>query len=224
MARSSAATLDWEGISSRDKILEVAEALFARSGFSGVGLREVAAGVELSKSSLFHHFSSKLELYDAVLSRVLARIDAHVRPVLEAPGTARERLEGALGALIDALAEHSTTARLLLRALVEDTLPAPEAQESPPIEEALSVLIQSFEALVRAGIESGEFRSVSVPDATQTVIGASVFHFASGDFGEAVLGRPLFSAEAVSRRRRETVEFLVLGLVREPARPVTRGE
>ena len=142
----------------------------------------------------------------------------------KAPGTARERLEGALGALIDALAEHSTTARLLLRALVEDTLPAPEAQESPPIEEALSVLIQSFEELVRAGIESGEFRSVSVPDATQTVIGASVYHFASGDFGEAVLGRPLFSAEAVSRRRRETVEFLVLGLVREPARPVTRGE
>ncbi|MFP8873511.1 MAG: hypothetical protein VCB42_03025, partial [Myxococcota bacterium] len=151
-------------------------------------------------------------------------IDAHVRPAFEARGTAKERLEGALGALIDALAEQPTTARLLLRALVEDTLPPPEAQESPSIEEALLVLVQSFEALVRAGIESGEFRSVSVPDATQTVIGASVYHFASGDFGEAVLGRPLFSAEAVSRRRRETVQFLVLGLVREPARPATRGE
>ena len=224
MPRSTPATLDLSGISSRDKILEVAEAQFARSGFTGVGLREVAAGVELSKSALFHHFSSKLELYTAVLARVLERIDAHVRPAFEARGTARERLEGALGALIDALAEQPTTARLLLRALVEDTLPPPEAQESPSIEEALLVLVQSFEALVRAGIESGEFRNVSVPDATQTVIGASVYHFASGDFGEAVLGKPLFSAETVSRRRRETVQFLVLGLVREPARPATRGE
>ena len=85
------------------------------------------------------------------------------------------------------------------------------------MDEALAVLVQSFEALVRAGIESGEFRSVSVPDATQTVIGATVYHFASGDFGEAVLGEPLFTDEAVSRRRRETVQFLVQGLLREPS-------
>jgi len=38
--------------SSRDKILDVAEALFARSGFAGVALREVAEDVGLSKSNL----------------------------------------------------------------------------------------------------------------------------------------------------------------------------
>ena len=202
-------------MSSRNKILEVAEQRFARSGFSGVGLKEVADGVGLSKSSLFHHFANKRALYTAVVEGVLARIDAHVRPALEAPGTATERLENALRALIDALAEHESTARLLLRALVEDNL-TPAAGEDP-IDDALGVLVQSFEALVRAGIESGEFRSVSVPDATQTVIGATVYHFASGDFGESVLGEPLFTDEAVSRRRRETVQFLVQGLLREPS-------
>lgn len=208
-----------DAMSSRDKILEVAEVLFSRSGFAGAGLREVAEGVQLSKSSLFHHFPTKVHLYDAVLGRVLERIDGHVRPAIEAPGTATERLEAALGALIDALAEHPPAARLLLRALVEDTLPGSQTEESLVFEEALSVLIRSFESLVRAGIDSGEFRKLSVPDATQTVIGATVYHFASGDFGEAILGGPLFSADAVARRRRETVQFLVLGLVRESARP-----
>ena len=206
-----------EAMSSRNKILEVAEQRFARSGFSGVGLKEVADGVGLSKSSLFHHFPNKRELYTAVVEGVLERIDAHVRPALEAPGTATERLENALRALIDALAEHESTARLLLRALVEDNLTPAAGEEGDSVDEALAVLVQSFEALVRAGIESGEFRSVSVPDATQTVIGATVYHFASGDFGEAVLGEPLFTDEAVSRRRRETVQFLVQGLLREPS-------
>ena len=53
--------------SSRDKILEVAEALFAQRGFAGVGLREVAESAGLGKSSLFHHFASKVQLYLAVL-------------------------------------------------------------------------------------------------------------------------------------------------------------
>ena len=207
-----------EAMSSRSKILEVAEQRFARSGFSGVGLKEVADGVGLSKSSLFHHFSNKQELYQAVLEGVLERIDVHVRPTLEAPGTATQRLENALRAFIDALAEHESTARLLLRALVEDNLNPAGGEGEDSVDEALAVLVQSFEALVRAGIESEEFRSVSVPDATQTVIGATVYHFASGDFGEAVLGEPLFTDEAVSRRRRETVQFLVQGLLREPNR------
>jgi TetR/AcrR family transcriptional regulator len=49
--------------SSRDKILEVAEALYARRGFAGVGMREVAEAAGLGKSSLFHHFRSKAQLY-----------------------------------------------------------------------------------------------------------------------------------------------------------------
>ena len=48
-------------LSSRDKIYDAAEALFARRGYAGIGLREVAAEVGLGKSSLFHHFATELE-------------------------------------------------------------------------------------------------------------------------------------------------------------------
>ena len=60
---------------SRTKILDVAESLFARRGYAGVGLREVAQEVGLSKSSLFHHFPTKVALYQDVLARVLGRLD-----------------------------------------------------------------------------------------------------------------------------------------------------
>ena len=63
-----AATLE---VASRDKILDAAEDLFARRGFAGIGMREVADAAGLGKSSLFHHFKSKAELYAAVVGRIL---------------------------------------------------------------------------------------------------------------------------------------------------------
>src|SRR5262249_61105189 len=61
--------------SSRDKILDASEALFAKRGYAGIGLSEVAEVVGLGKSSLFHHFKNKPELYVAVVGRILGRIE-----------------------------------------------------------------------------------------------------------------------------------------------------
>ena len=204
-----------EAPTSREKILDVAEALFARSGFSGVGMREVAEQAGLGKSSLFHHFANKQALFFEVMGHVLVRIAQHVTPSLDGPGTATERLGATSDALVDALAEHPTSARLLLRSLFDDhpffgdDLPP----EGHAVDKALLHLISRFQDLIRDGIEGGEFREVSVVDATQTIVGAAVFHFASGDFGETVLGGSLFSAEAVARRRSEQRAFFHNALV-----------
>ena len=61
------------------------------------------------------------------------------------------------------------------------------------------------------------FRSVSVPDTLQTLIGATVYHFASGEIGEGILGAPLFSAASVARRKLELKNLLHRGLAAAPA-------
>ena len=199
--------------SSREKILDVAEALFARRGYSGVGLSEVAKASGLRKSSLFHHFHSKTELYSEVMGRVLDRIQERLRPVLDSAAGPAERLDRWVEVLVDALAEQPTSARLLLRGLFEDddfereALPATEAAER-----TLAGILQGIGNLLREGVESGVFRAVSVPHTVQTLIGATAYHFASGDLGENLLGRPLFSAEAVRRRKEEIVGLLHRGL------------
>ena len=199
--------------SSREKLLEVAEASFAQRGFAGASLREVARAAGLGKSSLFHHFATKAELYVAVLERVIARIEAHVLPALARAGGELAQLDGAVDALIDALAEHPTTARLLLRTLVEeDELAAAPPPGAADVEARIQSLVARFAALLAAGAQSGELRPTSSRDAVQTLIGAAVYHFASGEFGEAVLGGPLFSAEAVARRKREVNSILLHGL------------
>jgi TetR/AcrR family transcriptional regulator len=202
---------------SREKILEVAEAHFARRGFSGVGLREVAVAAGLGKSSLFHHFESKAQLYFEVLERVLGRIQERLQPALAQALGPLARLEAWSDALVDALAEHPTTARLLLRGLVEEEdfpdEPLPEAQRA---ERLLGEILQGIHGLLREGIEQGAFRKVSVPHTVQTLIGATVYHFASGEIGESILGRPLLSAEAVRRRKHELRSLLHQGLAARP--------
>lgn len=204
--------------SSRDKILDVAESLFARRGFSGVGVREVADAVRLSKSSLFHHFESKSQLYQAVLARILGRIEEQLQPALASAGSPADRLSRWVEALIDALVEHPPSARLLLRGLFEEEdfgqQPSPEGEAA---QRTLDGIIERLLALLREGAECGVFRPTSGPHTIQTLIGATVYHFASGDFGRSLIGGPLLSAEAVRRRKEEVRAFLQHGLA--PAAP-----
>jgi len=204
--------------SSREKILEVAESLFAVGGYAGVGMRQIAASVGLSKSSLFHHFPTKLELYAEVLDRVIERLELGLCGEAAHPGKAADQLDHWIASIVGTLAESAPAARLLLRALVDDD-PFPAIEFQPTDREPMSFeirldrVIDRFRTLLEEGIADGVFRPVSVGDAIQSTIGAIVFHFASGDLGEALIGEPIFSGSAVDRRRREVSEFIRRGLL-----------
>lgn len=211
-------------LSSRDKILDVAEALFARRGYSGVGLREVAGQVGLGKSSLFHHFRGKADLYLAVLRRVFARIDERIAACFEGPAAPAQRLERTVDALIDALAEHPTTARLLLRGLFEDDdLPAEMAPSVAEVEAAIQKTLGRVLRLLHEGVAAGAFQAASPGHVLQTLIGATVYHFASGEFGEGVTGGPLYSRDAVRRRKEEVKQLLRSGLAAPQAPASLQG-
>lgn len=204
--------------SSREKILEVAESAFAASGYAGVGMRQIADTVGLSKSALFHHFSNKLEIYGEVLDRAIERIERGLCEDENHPGEAAEQLDHWIDSVVGTLAESAPVARLLLRALVdEDPFPPidfrPTDRELMSFEVRLERVIDRFRRLLEKGIAEGVFRPVSIGDAIQTAIGAIVFHFASGDLGETLIGEPIFSGSAVERRRREVSEFIRRGLM-----------
>jgi len=198
---------------SRDKILDCAETLFARRGFAGTGLAEVAEHVGLGKSSLFHHFRSKAELYAAVVARILAVIEERLMRALAAGGTAVDRLDRWIDVLVDLLAEHRTYARILLRSLFEDDELTGELPEEREANEIIRRIVAAGAALLKEGIETGAIRPVSVGHTIQTLIGATVYHFASGEFGDEMIGRPVFSASEVRRRRDELKALIHRGLV-----------
>ena len=85
----------------RDRILDVAEALFAQHGFAGTSMREIAAQAGLTAASLYNHFDGKDDLYSAVLQRGIRPLIDLMRRLAESEGG-----EVATEALIRAVMEH----------------------------------------------------------------------------------------------------------------------
>lgn len=54
----------------KEKILDAALVSFAENGYQGTNLRDLAAGMGLSKSALYRHYKSKEDIFCAVLDRM----------------------------------------------------------------------------------------------------------------------------------------------------------
>lgn len=58
-------------MSTKNKILDAAESLFAENGFNGTSLREITSKAEVNLAAVNYHFGSKKELIKAVMSRYM---------------------------------------------------------------------------------------------------------------------------------------------------------
>jgi len=69
----------------RQQIIEKAIELFETQGYAGVGMRELAKQVGISKSALYHYFPSKEALFDGVVQAVVQADIAGLPPLSDAP-------------------------------------------------------------------------------------------------------------------------------------------
>lgn len=105
----------------REAILDAAERLFAARGVDGVAVRDLARELGLTPSSLYNHFPGKQALYEAVLERGLEPIVALLAAERRDQEVTREGVARVVRVLVDHMAEHPHLARLLERALCEET-------------------------------------------------------------------------------------------------------
>jgi TetR/AcrR family transcriptional regulator len=71
--------------SSRDRILDAAEAHFAAKGFRATSIGEIADDVGIRGPSLYKHFATKADLYHAVAKRLLDPYLELLEKLLEPP-------------------------------------------------------------------------------------------------------------------------------------------
>lgn len=69
--------------STRERILGVAEALFARHGFAGASLRQVTAAANVNLAAVNYHFGSKESLIEEVFRRRLDQLNQQRLAALE---------------------------------------------------------------------------------------------------------------------------------------------
>jgi AcrR family transcriptional regulator len=105
------------------RILDRSEQLFARSGFGGVSLREVAAECEVQHRTIQHHFGSKLGLFQAVLSRWDGELESRLLSAIEGQTELGGIIDNIVEELFEFLLSKREWVRLTARATMGEALP-----------------------------------------------------------------------------------------------------
>lgn len=115
----------------RARLLDTAARVFARRGYDGASIAELASEAGLSSGAIYAHYGSKAELFvatlrthgDGELERLLGEGAADVGGLLTARGAALDRRRAGEGSLlveaIVAAKHHPEVARVLTTAFVE---------------------------------------------------------------------------------------------------------
>ena len=97
----------------RGQLLAAASEVFVDRGFHAAGMDEIAERAGVSKPVLYQHFSSKLDLYLAVLQRHVENLVSGVRQALRTTTDNRQRLRSAVQAFFDFIEHDSQGYRLI---------------------------------------------------------------------------------------------------------------
>jgi TetR/AcrR family transcriptional regulator len=161
-----------------DRILAVAEKLFAEQGFDAVSMNAIAESAGVSKANVFHHFTSKNALYISVLHNACRAAVQHLDDLSKDDAPLAERLPQFARAHLENLLEHTQVTRLMLRELLSDN----PRQGQELAEKVYGEKFSRFVAILRAGQQAGELRTDIDPAMVATVLlGANVFFFQSRD-------------------------------------------
>jgi AcrR family transcriptional regulator len=136
MARPRAKPTD---VATPERLMEAALVEFARAGFDGARLEDIAKRAGIRRPSLLYHFSTKEALYQAVVRRAFEQIGAALLGALASAEPFGDRIAEAARRFGEYLRENPPLAQVILRELVD---------RRGPIEDVLaSVVVPTFDLI-----------------------------------------------------------------------------
>ncbi len=134
------------------KILAAAASLFVAKNYAEVTMEQIAGAARVSKGALYHHFSSKEELYLALMHADLAEKRALFRQAIDSATGCRERLRG----LTTNFFNLPTARRRIISLVRRDINTFEEPARTELVRAYQAALPELVEEVIRDGIRDGE--------------------------------------------------------------------
>jgi AcrR family transcriptional regulator len=150
----------------RQNILDAAAQLFGRAAYDAVQMDEVARAAGIGKPTLYRYFPSKDELFLEVFDEALRRLEERLEASRAATATPPEMLRAMIRLTVESLGEHIASLRLLTgehSSLAERWRLLFRQRRRP--------LVESFRAVLAAGIDGGYFRPLDTDIVPALIIG-----------------------------------------------------
>jgi AcrR family transcriptional regulator len=129
-------------------IVEAATEVFAKRGFEGARIEEIAEAAGVSKALIYEHFSGKRELYAQIMR---AGTEESLKRTLEATAGAEgsvEIMQRALGAFLDFVAEDPNRWRVIEQEVSDPEIMALDQGQQRQSERAIAALLAHDEYVV----------------------------------------------------------------------------
>ncbi len=151
------------------ELLNAAAELFARNGFGGTSLGEIAESAGVGRTTLYHYFKSKEDFLAALVENVTAAILSDLRAIKDVPGlSSREKVERAAKVLVGRTLENPLRFRVLDKN--EASLPPALFKRHMQMKRAA---LDEIVTIIQEGIGRGEFRAVHPRISGLTLFGMS---------------------------------------------------
>jgi TetR/AcrR family transcriptional regulator, fatty acid metabolism regulator protein len=190
-----------EATDRRSELVEAAVRVFARKGFHGSRVGDIAEEAGVAHGLLYHYFRSKEELLETIFRETWRDVLDAVRSVEETDETARERLAGIAKILLRAWQRDPDLVRVLVR----------EVTRSSHLQKQIDEIDQAFAGLARIiarGQEEGEFRADLDPRMISYVFYGALEEILTG----WVLGQLDDGDEQIAAAEQTVIEFVCGGL------------
>ena len=152
-----------------EAIIRAAATVFHQKGYHGATMAEIAAEVNLTAGSLYHHFPSKEDLLSAVLDAGLTQMIQDVRAVIEAQHAPAETLRTIIRVhILSEIHNVNIAAAIIFESRALMALPGVR----DPYVQKRDALEALYRAAIERGIASGDFRAVDVGILVKTLFGA----------------------------------------------------
>jgi len=162
-----------EPTGTQDLILDAAERLFARQGFTATTIKQIGKEANVNPALLYYYYDSKETLYRAMLQRILGQLLAHGAEAIERATSHGERIRAFIRAQAKLLAEHPHFPRLFVREMVDH-------QAAHATEAITNTAAGAFKRLcdvIVAGQKDGAFRQALDPRFAAISIISQVAYF-----------------------------------------------
>lgn len=134
----------------RRHILDVSVLVFARQGLAATKIADIATAGDMSQGLIYRYFTSKEQIYAAVLERAMQSMLRIGREALEREGPPLEKLHWLLQYVIDGLWSRSEYALVVQDMLMNQAMPqeirAPAFEQAMAFQQIISRLIVEAQA------------------------------------------------------------------------------
>ena len=152
------------GEARKREILDTAEQLFAANGFDNTSTNDIINAVGIARGTLYHHFTSKEDILDAVIDRIN---DAMVRDAKKIAGDKQIPL---LDRLTDSVRALNVDSRIGEEVLIQVHKPQNALLHQKMQEKMISGIVPVIAGLLEEGNREGTFHSPYPKEAAEMLM------------------------------------------------------